>query len=73
MAVGNERPGFRAARCVSKPVDHVVEAGLEDLKQVQTRQATPTKSFLIVAAELPLENALHAASLLLGTQLTRKV
>src|SRR5262245_46888345 len=50
-------------------VDHVVEPALEDLEQVLTGLAGLAVGFLVVVAELLLEDAVDAAGLLLLTKL----
>src|SRR5262249_56886397 len=47
------------------PVDHVVEAALQDLEQVLAGLAAPAGGLLVVVVELPLEDAVHPAGLLL--------
>src|SRR5205823_7382347 len=47
------------------PVDHVVEAALQDLQQVVAGPAAPAGGFLVGAVELPLQDPVHPAGLLL--------
>ena len=47
------------------PVDHVVEAALQDLEQVLAGLAALARRLLVVVVELPLQDPVHPAGLLL--------
>src|SRR5215472_4156252 len=47
------------------PVDHVVEAALQDLEQVLAGLAALARRFLVVVVELPLQDPVYPAGLLL--------
>jgi hypothetical protein len=58
-----------AGRAEAHPVDDVVEPRLEQADQVRAGVALQARRLLEVAAELPLENAVHSLDLLLLAQL----
>src|SRR5215469_3148928 len=67
--VAHELARLGARRRKSHAVHDVVQATLEQPQQVLARGAGLARGFLVVVAELPLEHAVHAAQLLLLTQL----
>ena len=69
VPVADELPRLRARGGEAEAVDDVVEARLEDAKQVLARDAGAARRLLVVGAELLLEQAVVAARLLLLAQL----
>ena len=65
----NQQAGFSPAVCISQAVDHIIQAGFEDLQQVQTGQTAPLERYFIITMELAFQNTIHPASFLLGAQL----
>src|SRR6478609_8644149 len=69
VTVGHELAGGATGPGQAGAVDHVVQAGLEDLQQVLTGLAGAARGLLVVTAELLLHDAVGEASLLLLLQL----
>src|SRR5207344_1972616 len=69
VTVRDELTGVAARAGEAGAVDHVVETALEQLQQVVTRLALPTRGLGVVVVELLLEHAVGETSLLLLTQL----
>src|SRR5688500_3122158 len=69
VAVAHQLAGHVAGLGEAGPVDHVVEARLEDLQQDLTGLARLAVGLFVVTAELLLEDAVDAAGLLLLTKL----
>src|SRR6478735_10873081 len=69
VTVRDELAGVAARPGEAGAVDHVVEAALEQLQQVVTRLALPTRGLGVVVVELLLEDAVGVAGLLLLTEL----
>ena len=69
VAVLDQLAGHVAGLGVAGPVDHIVQARLEDLEQLLTRLARATVGLFVVRAELLLQHAVDAAGLLLLPQL----
>src|SRR4051812_26989992 len=65
VTVAHQLPRLTAGAGDAGAVDHVVQAGLEDLQQVLTGLTGTPDGFLVVPDELTLENAVGVASLLL--------
>src|SRR5579859_1740092 len=65
VAVGDELARHVPALGETGPVDHVVQAALQELEQVVAGLAPPARGFLVVVAELTLEHAVHAPGPLL--------
>jgi hypothetical protein len=61
---------MRTALREAHAIDHIIKPGLEHLQQVFASLAASLDSHAVVAAELPLTDAVNAASLLLPSQLT---
>ena len=72
-AVRDELAGLGARRSEPHPVDDIVEPRLEELQQVRARRALAPGGLAEVPAELPLENAVRAAQLLLLAELVAVV
>src|SRR6478735_6718295 len=68
-AVRDELARFGARRAEAHAIDDVIEARLEQAEQVRAGVALAALGFGEVAAELALENAVHALDLLLLAQL----
>ncbi len=73
MSMVHELPGLRTGGGETGAVDDVVEAALENTEQVVAGDALLTGGFLVVAAELAFQDAVHRAQLLLLTQLDQVV
>src|SRR6478735_6044879 len=69
VTVRDELAGVAARAGEPGAVDHVVEAALEQLQQVVTRLALPTRGLGVVVVELLLEHAVGETSLLLLAEL----
>src|SRR3954452_24179100 len=69
VTVANQLARFRVIGGEAEPVDDVVEAPLEELQQVLTGDALHADRLVVVAAELPLGEAVDALHLLLLAQL----
>src|SRR4051812_23603816 len=69
VAVPHELARLGARRSETKSVNDIVEPGLEHAQQVLAGDATLPRRLRVVAAELGLEQAVEAASLLLLAQL----
>src|SRR4051812_8220683 len=69
VAVPDQLAGLGARVGEAEPEDHVVEALLEELEQVLAGLALGGAGVVVVAAELPLEQAVEALDLLLLTEL----
>jgi hypothetical protein len=69
VAVHHELAGLTAGAGEAAAVDHVVQAGLEDLQQVVTRLALEAVGLLVVTTELLLEHTVGEAGLLLLAEL----
>src|SRR5512143_918334 len=69
VTVPHQLAGLVPVHGEPEPVDHVVEAPLEHLEQDLARDALRFGGLLEVVAELPLEDAVHPARLLLLAQL----
>src|SRR5580692_3882639 len=67
--VADQLAGFGAGHGESHAVHHVVQAALQQLQQVLTRGAAAARSLFVIVAELALQDAVHAAQLLLLAQL----
>src|SRR5262249_59101267 len=65
VPVPHQLPGHVPALGEPGTVDDVVEAALQDLEQVLAGLAAPAGGLLVVAVELPLQDAVDAARLLL--------
>ena len=65
----HELAGLPARTSQPGTIDHIVEAGLQDLKQVVAGLALQPVGFLVVAAELLLQHSVRKARLLLLAQL----
>ena len=65
VAVADQLAGHVPALREPRPVHHVVQAALQDLEQVLAGHTALAGGFLVVAMELPLEDAVDPASLLL--------
>ena len=61
---------FSASCAKTHAINDVVQTTLQQLQQVLTGSTLQTGSFLVVVAELTLENAIHTTDLLLFTQLS---
>jgi len=69
VTVGNQLASLGAAVCKTHAIDHVVHPHFQGLEQVQTGQTGCPPGNTKVAAELPFQDAIHAAGFLLGAQL----
>ena len=69
VAVLDQLAGHVPGLGVAGPVDHVVQARLEDLQQLLTGLAGAAVGLFVVRAELLLQHAVDAAGLLLLAQL----
>ena len=69
MTVAHQLARLRVVGREAEPVDHVVEAPLEELQQVLARDALHADRLVVVAAELALGEAVDALHLLLLAQL----
>src|SRR5215204_1724071 len=69
VAVHHKLTGLPAGTSQPGTIDHIVEAGLQDLEQVVARLALQPVGLLVIAAELLLEHAVGEARLLLLTKL----
>ena len=69
MAVRNELAGSRTRRGDTQAVNDVVQAALQQLQQVLTRDTTHAGSLLVGARELLLQQAVRVLRLLLLAQL----
>src|SRR5262245_15049385 len=67
--VRHELARLGAGRREAHPVHDVVEAPLEEAQQVLAGRAGAARGLRVVVAELPLQDAVHAAQLLLLAQL----
>src|ERR1700760_2937198 len=65
VTVGGELTGHVPALGEAGPVDHVVQAALQDLEQVVAGTAVAAGGLDVVVVELPLQHPVHPASLLL--------
>src|SRR6516225_4041491 len=65
VPVPHQLPGHVPALGEPGTVDDVVEAALQDLEQVVTGLPAPARSLLVVAVELPLQDPVDPAGLLL--------
>ena len=65
MAVPDQLAGHVPALGEAGPVHHVVQAALQDLQQVLAGHPALAGGFLVIAAELPLQDAVDPAGLLL--------
>src|SRR5512143_1945245 len=68
MPVRHQQARLRAAGGKAESENDIIQPRLEDLQQVETRQATASNGCLVIAAELALHHAIDATSLLLGAQ-----
>src|SRR4030095_7257808 len=72
-AVAHELARLRARRAEAHPIDDVVEPRLEELQQIRAGRALAPRGLAEIAAELPLEDPVRAAQLLLLAQLVAVV
>ena len=73
VTVLHQLPSFGAGRYVAQPVDHVVQAALEEHKQVLTRSALHAGSCVVSRPKLLLKQPIHALDLLLLAKLNAVV
>src|SRR5207248_1487608 len=69
VAVAHQLAGLLAGVGKPQAVDDVIQPRLEDLQQVLPGHAGPPGGLLEMLAELPLQDAVHRARLLLLAQL----
>ena len=69
MTVIDELPRLRPILGEPKAENDVIQTGFQNLEQVQTSHTRLFISDTEIAAELPLQNAVHAADLLLRAKL----
>ncbi len=62
--VADELAGFRARRGETHTVDDVVQPSFEQAQQILARRALELRGALVIAAELTLQDAVHATELL---------
>src|SRR3989338_1597925 len=69
MTMTHQLTGLRSRRGEPQPIDDIVQAAFQNLKQQGTGDALATFSFVKRPAELLLKQAIEALDLLLFTQL----
>src|SRR6056297_231392 len=69
QAMADQLAGLRSGDGETHAIDHVIQATFEQCQQVFTRGALALRRFLVVVAELLFQHTVHAAHLLLFTQL----
>ena len=69
MTVINELPRLRSIFGEPKAENNVIQTGLQNLEQIQASHTRLLISDTEIAAELPFQNAVHAADLLLRAKL----